>query len=102
MLALAAEVLVMKGRAADAAAAQTLLAAHLDSGAALERFRALVAIQGGDLDAPRPRAGSWTLSAPREGYVAAMDAARLGLAIVEMGGGRKSLGAAWILRRRRL
>jgi cytidine deaminase len=49
---------------------------------------------GGDLDAPRPRAGSWTLSAPREGYVAAMDAARLGLAIVEMGGGRKSLGAA--------
>lgn len=91
-LELAAEVLVMTSLAADIAAARATLTAHLDSGRALEKFREMVTAQGGDLDAPRRRAPTWTLESREAGYVAAMDAERLGLAVVEMGGGRKHLG----------
>ncbi|MGD9719857.1 MAG: thymidine phosphorylase [Pirellulales bacterium] len=91
-LALAGEVLAMKGLAKDAGAARATLVDHLKSGRAVARFREMIAAQGGDLDAPRPRAPLTTLTAERDGWLTAIDAERLGLAIVEMGGGRKKLG----------
>lgn len=92
ILALCAEVLLMKSSSHDAADARATLASHLDSGRALRKFSEMIAAQGGDLDAPRPRAPAWTLAASGDGFVTAIDAERLGLAIVEMGGGRKKVG----------
>ncbi len=91
-LALAGEILLMTQRADSPAAARQILAGHLDSGRALERFRTMVEAQGGRLDRPRSRAASWTLTAEHAGYLHAINAENLGLALVEMGGGRKQLG----------
>jgi thymidine phosphorylase len=52
----------------------------------------MVAAQGGDLDAPRPVAPAQDVTAPRAGYVAAIDTEGLGRVIIELGGGRKQLG----------
>ncbi len=92
VLALAGEIVLAKSLATSDEEARALLIGHLDSGRALAKFADMVAAQGGDLDAPRPRAPAWTLTATKAGYVTSMDAQRLGLAIVEMGGGRKQLG----------
>jgi homotetrameric cytidine deaminase len=89
VLALAGEVLLMKSLAKDSAEARSMLVEILDSGRAVAKFSEMVAAQGGDLNAPRPRAPACALNATRDGYVTAMDAEQLGLAIVEMGGGRK-------------
>jgi pyrimidine-nucleoside phosphorylase len=91
-LALAGEILVTKLLARDAAEAQKILIGHLKTGSALDKFREMVTAQGGDLDAPRSRAPVGAISAPHDGLVESMDTERLGLAIVEMGGGRKALG----------
>ncbi len=91
-VALAGEVLLMKRMAGDAAEAQTTLAGYLDSGRAMARFEQMVAAQGGDLRAPRPCSESWPLVAQRDGWIVRIDAERLGLAVVEMGGGRKTVG----------
>ena len=76
---------------ADVLAAITRLKSHIDSGAGLERFRAMVAAQGGDLDAPRPIAPALDVPAECDGYVVGINAEALGLAVIEMGGGRKQL-----------
>ncbi len=47
--------------------------------------------QGGDLDAPRQVAPASEVTATTTGYVASIDGRQLGYAIIEMGGGRKSL-----------
>ncbi|HEY1600958.1 MAG TPA: thymidine phosphorylase [Pirellulales bacterium] len=91
-LALAGEIIVARELAPGPAAAQLLLADHLDSGRALEKFRQMVTAQGGNLDAPRRRAPTWPLTATDSGFIKSIDAERLGLAIVELGGGRKKLG----------
>jgi homotetrameric cytidine deaminase len=91
VLALAGEIVLMKSLARNAEEARALLLSHLDSGRALAKFAEMVAAQGGDLEAPRPRAPAWSLTAPRSGFVASMDAQQLGLAIIEMGGGRNRL-----------
>jgi pyrimidine-nucleoside phosphorylase len=93
-LALAAEVLRMTDLAADSESALEMLSGHLDSGRALEKFREMVAAQGGNLDTPRPRAPGFLVAAGRDGYVASMDTEQLGMAIVDMGGGRKKVGDA--------
>lgn len=73
---------------------QTLIAAR-DSGAALEKFRAMVAAQGGaqaEVDNPDklPRAAIIReIEAPAKGYLATVDTAELGWVVVEMGGGRR-------------
>ena len=41
---------------------------------------------------PRRRAPAWTLAATEEGVIESIDTERLGLAIVDLGGGRKELG----------
>jgi pyrimidine-nucleoside phosphorylase len=64
----------------------------IDSGAAREKFAQMVAAQGGDLDAPRPVAPASELTSDRDGYIASIDAERLGQAIIAMRGGRQQLG----------
>jgi pyrimidine-nucleoside phosphorylase/thymidine phosphorylase len=86
----------LRGVAAGAkeAAARELLAAALSSGAALERFAAMVDAQGGDARCvadptllPRPNQVR-LLRAGRSGFVCALDAEAVGLASVELGAGR--------------
>ena len=78
-----------RGRAAEA----------LDSGSALEAFRAMIAAQGGDprvVDDPQgllPRAPVVRpIVAPARGYLAAVDAEALGRASGDLGAGRKRKG----------
>ncbi len=97
-LALGAELLLMGGLAADAAAATAALQRALDSGAAAERFARMVALLGGpaDLlhDARLPRAPvQRDVPAPRAGVLQACDVRALGLAVVALGGGRRVPGA---------
>ena len=70
-------------------------AALIDSGKALERFRQMVALQGGDvaaIDDPArlPRAQhTQVVHSPKEGYVVAMNCEVVGTACVVLGGGRE-------------
>jgi thymidine phosphorylase len=92
-LALAAEMLALCGLCADAPAGEVLARRALDSGAAAERFARMVALLGGPrnvLAAKLPTARVMLpLAAPRDGFIAAMDTREIGLAIVELGGGRR-------------
>jgi thymidine phosphorylase len=99
--ALAADALLLGGLAAshDAAAAQ--VDAALGSGAAAEHFARMVAALGGPadlLDHPEaylPAAPIVRSVAPaRAGFVAAVDARRIGLAVLALGGGRDRPDAA--------
>ncbi len=58
----------------------------------MEKFREMVAAQGGNLDAKRPIAPASEVTAAKSGYVAAMNVEQLGFAIIELGGGRQKLG----------
>ena len=66
----------------------------IDSGMAFEKMRSWIAAQGGDVayidDPTRFPAAPCTreVLAPREGYIVAMDAERIGLAAVLLGAGR--------------
>ena len=68
----------------------------LESGAALEKFKQMVAAQGGDvaqIDNPEllPTAAAMRpLFAPQDGYIAAIDTGVIGWAAVDLGGGRKT------------
>ncbi len=94
-LSLGAELLALAGLAADANAGRAALALALASGAAAERFEKMVAALGGPADFLRsarallPKAPLEIAVAPeRAGFVAAIDARAVGLAVVELGGGR--------------
>ena len=96
-LALGAEMLVLGGLAADADAATERLQAALDSGAAAERFARMVAALGGPADllehpdtylAQAPVVVP--VPAPRAGVLTAMDTRTMGMAVVELGGGRRT------------
>jgi pyrimidine-nucleoside phosphorylase len=91
-LELGAELLVLTNRESSRAAAKQRLERAICSGAGLEKFREMVAAQGGNLDVPRPVAPASEAISPRAGYVAAMDTEALGRVIIELGGGRKKLG----------
>jgi len=61
----------------------------LRDGTAMDRFRALVAVQGGDPDAPLPiGAHSETVLAPRSGRMGDIDAMAVGLTVWRLGAGR--------------
>ncbi len=84
---LAAELLELAG-IDDRDPAQTLR-----DGTAMDRFRRLVAAQGGDLDAPLPiGAHSETVSAPRSGTMGDIDAMAVGLTVWRLGAGRARPG----------
>lgn len=98
-LGLVARLLVLGGLQADEAAALAAARQALASGAAAERFAAMVAGLGGPGDVLKD---ARLASAPvitevpalRDGAVAAIDARALGYAIVELGGGRRRGGDA--------
>jgi thymidine phosphorylase len=81
-LALAGQMLALAGLDADPAAA-------LADGRALAAFRAMVRAQGGDPDAPLPRAAhTEVLAAPASGWLAGLDALAVGTAAWRLGAGR--------------
>jgi pyrimidine-nucleoside phosphorylase len=91
-LALGAELLVLAKRESTLAAARKRLERAIASGAGLEKFREMVAAQGGDLDAPRPVAPSHDMPSPASGYITKIDTERLGYVVINLGGGRRQLG----------
>ncbi|MDW8340194.1 MAG: thymidine phosphorylase [Geminicoccaceae bacterium] len=97
--ALAAEVLVTGGLAEDLEDARERLRAARASGAAAERFARMVAALGGPADFVEkahtylPAAAVVVpLFAPRAGVVARIDGRALGLAVLDLGGGRTRPG----------
>lgn len=90
-LQLGAELLVLAKREPTTTAARHRLEKAISSGAGLEKFREMVAAQGGNLDAPRPIAEAHDIVSPMEGYVTTVDTERLGYVVIHLGGGRKQL-----------
>ncbi len=88
-LALGADVLQAAGRFDTCEEAEQELAKQLSSGRALEKFREMVAAQGGDLEAARAVAPPREIVARTAGVIQTIDAEALGYAVIEMGGGRK-------------
>lgn len=95
-LALAAEMLLLGGLAGEADAARAKAEEALSSGRAAEHFEAMVAALGGPTDflarandllpkAPVRR----TVQAKAAGVVTACDTRAVGLAVIELGGGRR-------------
>jgi pyrimidine-nucleoside phosphorylase len=91
---LGAELLVLAKRESTKEAARKRLGRAIESGAGLEKFREMVAAQGGNLDAPRPVAPIQEVLSWRSGYVDSIDTEQIGRVIIELGGGRKQLGDA--------
>ncbi|MBJ7288956.1 thymidine phosphorylase [Williamsia sp.] len=87
-LALAAEMLAAGGVDADPAT-------NLANGRAMDSWRAMIAAQGGDPDAPLPRADHQeTITAERDGVVSRLDAMGVGVAAWRLGAGRARQGEA--------
>jgi pyrimidine-nucleoside phosphorylase len=93
-MVVAAEMLILGGKAADTNTALTLALETLSSGAAWHKFRELVEAQGGDVATienperlPRARLIE-PIPAPRSGYLEGANAAEIGKAVVALGGGR--------------
>jgi thymidine phosphorylase len=82
-LALAAQMLALAGIEAAPAAA-------IADGRALAAYRAMVIAQGGDPDAPLPRAAhvQAALPAPADGWLTRLDALKVGTAAWRLGAGR--------------
>jgi thymidine phosphorylase len=94
-VALGAELLALCGLTRDVEAGAATLQRTLDSGAAAERFERMVSGLGGPKDflskahAALPRAPVLLdAMADRRGFVVAIDSRAVGLAVVELGGGR--------------
>jgi len=96
----AGEMLLIAGAAHTAGEAQQRVTTAIQSGAALQKFAAFVAAQGGDagvVDDPTllPAAPvRVTVPAKKEGFVHAIDARAIGLTVVALGGGRQKKGEA--------
>ncbi len=84
--------LALAGHALEAAGLENRAREVLVSGAAAERFLAWSRAQGATAGPEAlPRAGAVrTLVSPRHGWVAGVDAERVGQAVVDLGGGRKT------------
>jgi thymidine phosphorylase len=95
-MALSIEVLLLAGLASDKAHAQQMLRQRLDDGSALARFGAMVTALGGPTDllgTPERRLETapyiMSVNAESSGYIAKVDAFAVGLAMVDLGAGRK-------------
>ncbi|UWP98144.1 thymidine phosphorylase [Aliiroseovarius crassostreae] len=95
-LALCAEMLLTSGLQTDRMAALTAVTRALDSGKAAEVFGRMVTALGGPADlienhtALLPKAKHVTqVCAQADGFVRAIDTRNIGLAVVELGGGRR-------------
>ncbi|MEQ8331661.1 thymidine phosphorylase [Nisaea sp.] len=95
VIALGAEMLVTGGLAPDRDDARDRLLRTLASGAAAERFERMVSCLGGpthllrDTDALAKAPHTAAAHADRVGTVTAIDTRQVGLAVVELGGGRR-------------
>ena len=94
-LALSAELLVLGGLASDRDQGRELAARALADGGAAGAFAEMVAALGGPTDLLErpsellPRAPvTGAVESPRAGFVSAIDVRALGIAVVELGGGR--------------
>jgi thymidine phosphorylase len=97
-LELCADLLVLGRLAPDHTQAKARLQTVLDSGAAAERFSAMVHAQGGPADlVEKPNAYLAAapvikeVCAPRDGWVSGVDTRGLGMAVLRLGGGRVSV-----------
>jgi pyrimidine-nucleoside phosphorylase len=95
--ALGAEMLALVGGAPDRVSARAALEAAVADGRALEKLAEIVEAQGGNPEVVEdpsllPQAGAVEVyRAPRTGVVAAVEPRRLGHAILELGGGRRTM-----------
>jgi pyrimidine-nucleoside phosphorylase len=98
-VALAAEMLMLGGRADSLEDGAARARTALDEGRALDKMREVIEAQGGNpsvLDDPAilPQAEvQLVFEAPQEGTILAMDTRAIGVAAVELGAGRATLGA---------
>jgi len=89
-LELGADLLLTTATSPDRPAARRLLEEHLSSGRALAKFIEMVAAQGGNLNAPRPRSATqFDIISSRSGCVSRINTEALGIAVIELGGGRR-------------
>jgi thymidine phosphorylase len=95
--ALGAEMLLLVGAASDAKEAKGKLEESITSGRAVEMFGRIIEAQGGDpkvIEDPDllPQAGEVEVfRAARDGVVSRIEPRRIGQAIVELGGGRRTI-----------
>lgn len=95
-LELGAEMVVLGGKAQDAASARALLLEGITSGAALEKLRQMVRAQGGDasmVDHPERLPGASLqaeLRAEQDGWVVGLDALEIGHSAMLLGAGRET------------
>ncbi len=96
-IALGVEMLLLVGAASDAAKARKKLEATIASGKALEKFAQVIEAQGGNpgvVEDPSvlPQAGKVEVyRAPESGVIVRVEPRRIGRAIVELGGGRRTI-----------
>jgi pyrimidine-nucleoside phosphorylase len=94
----AEELLIMTGKAKTSTEAATLVQQAITSGKALKKLAAVIAAQGGNaqqIEHPEllPQAPIRTIiQAPQNGYIASIDAEKLGAASMHLGAGRFKKG----------
>jgi pyrimidine-nucleoside phosphorylase len=86
---LGAELLLLTYRAATREAARAMLDEQIAAGRARDKFREMVAAQGGDLDRLPPLPASSDILCDGDGHVLSINTELLGIVIIELGGGRK-------------
>jgi pyrimidine-nucleoside phosphorylase len=91
-LLLGSKLLVAAGTEPDQAIATKRLQTTIDDGSALKKLAEMVEAHGGDLARPRKRATSHPVTSIESGTITRVNTDRLGLAVIEMGGGRKKIG----------
>ncbi|WP_150270885.1 pyrimidine-nucleoside phosphorylase [Paenibacillus tepidiphilus] len=95
-LFLGSQMLVLGGKAQDEAEARAILEGHLADGSALEKFKQIVAAQGGDVtqvEAPDTLPAAKTLievKAEASGYIESIQAEAVGIAAMLLGAGRET------------
>jgi pyrimidine-nucleoside phosphorylase len=94
----AGQMLLLAGKANNLEEAKGLAMGVIEDGRALDKFRQLVAAQGGDVtlvdnpDRLARAAHIEEITAEREGYIAGIDARLIGWSCVRLGGGRQTKG----------
>ncbi len=92
VLSLASQLLVQSKIHINLVDSENKLLQLIESGEAYNKLAAMVESHGGDLRAERAVAKKTTLRLTQSGFVGKVHAHQLGLAIIEMGGGRKQIG----------
>ena len=89
---LAAEVLLVSGRITDTESGKHELKDLLERGKAMQKFESMVKTQDGDLSVKRPVGRVFRVNSMEAGFVNRINSDRIGMAVVEMGGGRQKIG----------